>query len=194
MPLIHDAWRICGVPGSGIGAWDVTHVEFYTDEACTPKSRVFGGTPIDSGHWAERFNESRAFDQSDSSYWGGQKDADGRMWIGMHFPMRHDIKCVRYYPHEKHKAEYIQNVQVERAEVRGDGTRENTQLLWSSVNFEIVPDAKPVGWTVLLYRDVCAQRYSSNKDRLTILEQKVQTDIVSDQRCRKSTRDIGEHN
>jgi len=74
------------------GMWDVKDLSFYTTRDCSGSKIPPQGTITESGHHPCCPPE-RAFDNSDSTIWGGRSSGDN-FWIGMEFSISQPIKCV----------------------------------------------------------------------------------------------------
>lgn len=91
------AWRIVkrAAQISSI-LWDIRHLSFYSDSDCSESSRldVSNANLIDSSNAGAGFGPRSAFDDSDSTLWGGRR-ADGVFFLGAEFPSDTTVRCIR---------------------------------------------------------------------------------------------------
>jgi len=89
--------------------WDVSDLSFYPNNNCSGTKLQTQGTITESNH-NSCCPPERAFDNSDSTLWGG-RNSGGNFWIGMSFTTAQPIKCVSFLDGKGHYAKQV-TVQV----------------------------------------------------------------------------------
>merc|ERR1712038_1387347 len=92
-------WRILALSlgRSHVPIWDIYTLEMYSSKDCTGEI-LDGGKPIHSGqHPDTRYNPESAFDGNPNTLWGGRRDSEGLLWLGMEYEDgEKTVECVRY--------------------------------------------------------------------------------------------------
>lgn len=93
-----DAWRIRSK--SGVDSWDVAELEFLAvdDEgnwASAPVA-ISSGSVSNAEHGSvPGYEPDKAFDNNPQNIWGGRKDAEGQLWIGLQYSVKVKILSVK---------------------------------------------------------------------------------------------------
>ena len=80
--------------------WDVNTIDFYEDDDCTPANKIDTSNAVifTSGYALQGqssvYEPGNAFDDSQSSVWGGRSNLNGDFWIGLLFPQDIEVRCI----------------------------------------------------------------------------------------------------